>query len=211
MESLEKSAKTVDEAVTDALVELGLTSDQVDVEILDQGSKGLLGLFGSKLARVRVTKKVNLKDIAENFLSDLLKAMDISSKITLTEEDKNTLSINLEGEEMGVLIGKRGQTLDAVQYLTSLVVNKYSDHYVRIKMDTEDYRNRRRKTLESLANNLAMKVKKTGKKFTLEPMSSNERRIVHSTLQKYKFIETYSEGEEPFRRVIIVPKKRENE
>ncbi|AVM70444.1 DNA-binding protein [Lachnospiraceae bacterium oral taxon 500] len=211
MESLEKSAKTVDEAVTDALVELGLTSDQVDVEILDEGSKGLLGLFGSKLARVRVTKKVNLKDIAENFLSDLLKAMDISSKITLTEEDKNTLSINLEGEEMGVLIGKRGQTLDAVQYLTSLVVNKYSDHYVRIKMDTEDYRNRRRKTLESLANNLAMKVKKTGKKFTLEPMSSNERRIVHSTLQKYKFIETYSEGEEPFRRVIIVPKKRENE
>ena len=211
MESLEKSAKTVDEAVTDALVELGLTSDQVDVEILDEGSKGLLGLFGSKLARVRVTKKVNLKDIAENFLSDLLKAMDISSKITLTEEDKNTLSINLEGEEMGVLIGKRGQTLDAVQYLTSLVVNKYSDHSVRIKMDTEDYRNRRRKTLESLANNLAMKVKKTGKKFTLEPMSSNERRIVHSTLQKYKFIETYSEGEEPFRRVIIVPKKRENE
>lgn len=211
MESLEKSAKTVDEAVTDALVELGLTSDQVDVEILDEGSKGLLGLFGSKLARVRVTKKVNLKDIAENFLSDLLKAMDISSKITLTEEDKNTLSINLEGEEMGVLIGKRGQTLDAVQYLTSLVVNKYSDHYVRIKMDTEDYRNRRRKTLESLANNLAMKVKKTGKKFTLEPMSSNERRIVHSTLQKYKFIETYSEGEEPFRRVIIVPKKRESE
>ena len=181
------------------------------MEILDEGSKGLLGLFGSKLARVRVTKKVNLKDIAENFLSDLLKAMDISSKITLTEEDKNTLSINLEGEEMGVLIGKRGQTLDAVQYLTSLVVNKYSDHYVRIKMDTEDYRNRRRKTLESLANNLAMKVKKTGKKFTLEPMSSNERRIVHSTLQKYKFIETYSEGEEPFRRVIIVPKKRENE
>ncbi len=211
MESLEKSAKTVDEAVTDALVELGLTSDQVDVEILDEGSKGLLGLFGSKLARVRVTKKVNLKDIAENFLSNLLKAMDISSEITLTEEDKNTLSINLEGEEMGVLIGKRGQTLDAVQYLTSLVVNKYSDHYVRIKMDTEDYRNRRCKTLESLANNLAMKVKKTGKKFTLEPMSSNERRIVHSTLQKYKFIETYSEGEEPFRRVIIVPKRRESE
>ena len=211
MESLEKSAKTVDEAVTDALVELGLTSDQVDVEILDEGSKGLLGLFGSKLARVRVTKKVNLKDIAENFLSNLLKAMDISSEIMLTEEDKNTLSINLEGEEMGVLIGKRGQTLDAVQYLTSLVVNKYSDHYVRIKMDTEDYRNRRRKTLESLANNLAMKVKKTGKKFTLEPMSSNERRIVHSTLQKYKFIETYSEGEEPFRRVIIVPKRRESE
>ena len=211
MESLEKSAKTVDEAVTDALVELGLTSDQVDVEILDEGSKGLLGLFGSKLARVRVTKKVNLKDIAENFLSNLLKAMDISSEITLTEEDKNTLSINLEGEEMGVLIGKRGQTLDAVQYLTSLVVNKYSDHYVRIKMDTEDYRNRRRKTLESLANNLAMKVKKTGKKFTLEPMSSNERRIVHSTLQKYKFIETYSEGEEPFRRVIIIPKRRESE
>ena len=211
MESVEKSAKTVDEAVTDALVELGLTSDQVEIEILDEGSKGLLGLFGSKMARVRVTKKVDLKNIAENFLKELLQAMDISSQITMTEEDKSTLAINLEGEEMGVLIGKRGQTLDAIQYLTSLVVNKYSDHYIRIKMDTEDYRNRRRKTLEALANNLAMKVKKTGKKFTLEPMSSNERRIVHSTLQKYKFIETYSEGEEPFRRVIIVPKKRDTE
>lgn len=211
MESVEKSAKTVDEAVTDALVELGLTSDQVEIEILDEGSKGLLGLFGSKMARVRVTKKVDLKNIAENFLKELLQAMDISSQITMIEEDKSTLAINLEGEEMGVLIGKRGQTLDAIQYLTSLVVNKYSDHYIRIKMDTEDYRNRRRKTLEALANNLAMKVKKTGKKFTLEPMSSNERRIVHSTLQKYKFIETYSEGEEPFRRVIIVPKKRETE
>ena len=211
MESVEQSAKTVDEAVTDALVELGLTSDQVEIEILDEGSKGLLGLFGSKMARVRVTKKVDLKNIAENFLKELLQAMDISSQITMTEEDKSTLAINLEGEEMGVLIGKRGQTLDAIQYLTSLVVNKYSDHYIRIKMDTEDYRNRRRKTLEALANNLAMKVKKTGKKFTLEPMSSNERRIVHSTLQKYKFIETYSEGEEPFRRVIIVPKKRETE
>ena len=211
MESVEKSAKTVDEAVTDALVELGLTSDQVEIEILDEGSKGLLGLFGSKMARVRVTKKVDLKNIAENFLKELLQAMDISSQITMTEEDKSTLAINLEGEEMGVLIGKRGQTLDAIQYLTSLVVNKDSDHYIRIKMDTEDYRNRRRKTLEALANNLAMKVKKTGKKFTLEPMSSNERRIVHSTLQKYKFIETYSEGEEPFRRVIIVPKKRETE
>ena len=211
MESVEKSAKTVDEAVTDAVVELGLTSDQGEIEILDEGSKGRLGLFGSKMARVRVTKKVDLKNIAENFLKELLQAMDISSQITMTEEDKSTLAINLEGEEMGVLIGKRGQTLDAIQYLTSLVVNKYSDHYIRIKMDTEDYRNRRRKTLEALANNLAMKVKKTGKKFTLEPMSSNERRIVHSTLQKYKFIETYSEGEEPFRRVIIVPKKRETE
>lgn len=207
MKSLEKSAKTVDEAVMDALVELGLTSDQVDVEVLEEGSKGILGLFG-KLARVRVTQKIDLKDVAKDFLNKLLKSMDLDSNIVITEEDKNTLMINLEGDQMGVLIGKRGQTLDSIQYLTSLVVNKYSDHYIRIKMDTEDYRNRRRKTLESLANNLAMKVKKTGKKFTLEPMSPNERRIIHSTLQKYKFIETHSEGEEPFRRVVIVPKKK---
>ncbi|RRD93673.1 protein jag [Clostridiales bacterium COT073_COT-073] len=208
MKSLEKSAKTVDEAVVDALVELGLTSDQVDIEVLDEGSKGILGLFGTKLARVRVTQKINLQDVAKDFLQKLLKSMDLNPEIVITEEDKNTLMINLDGEQMGVLIGKRGQTLDAIQYLTSLVVNKYSDHYIRVKMDTEDYRNRRRKTLESLANNLAMKVKKTGKKFTLEPMSPNERRIIHSTLQKYKFIETHSEGEEPFRRVVIVPKKR---
>ncbi|MDO4765518.1 MAG: RNA-binding cell elongation regulator Jag/EloR [Eubacteriales bacterium] len=208
MKSLEKSAKTVDEAVMDALVELDLTSDQVDVEVLEEGSKGILGLFGTKLARVRVTQKIDLKDVAKDFLNKLLKSMDLDSNIVITEEDKNTLMINLEGDQMGVLIGKRGQTLDSIQYLTSLVVNKYSDHYIRIKMDTEDYRNRRRKTLESLANNLAMKVKKTGKKFTLEPMSPNERRIIHSTLQKYKFIETHSEGEEPFRRVVIVPKKK---
>lgn len=208
MKSLEKSAKTVDEAVMDALVELGLTSDQVDVEVLEEGSKGILGLFGTKLARVRVTQKIDLKDVAKDFLNKLLKSMDLDSNIVITEEDKNTLMINLEGDQMGVLIGKRGQTLDSIQYLTSLIVNKYSDHYIRIKMDTEDYRNRRRKTLESLANNLAMKVKKTGKKFTLEPMSPNERRIIHSTLQKYKFIETHSEGEEPFRRVVIVPKKK---
>lgn len=208
MKSLEKSAKTVDEAVMDALVELGLTSDQVDVEVLEEGSKGILGLFGTKLARVRVTQKIDLKDVAKDFLNKLLKSMDLDSNIVITEEDKNTLMINLEGDQMGVLIGKRGQTLDSIQYLTSLVVNKYSDHYIRIKMDTEDYRNRRRKTLESLANNLAMKVKKTGKKFTLEPMSPNERRIIHYTLQKYKFIETHSEGEEPFRRVVIVPKKK---
>lgn len=208
MKSLEKSAKTVDEAVVDALVELGLTSDQVEIEILEEGSKGILGLFGTKLARVRVTQKVNLQDVAKDFLAKLLKSMDLTPEIAITEEDKNSLIINLEGDQMGVLIGKRGQTLDAIQYLTSLVVNKYSDHYIRVKMDTEDYRNRRRKTLESLANNLAMKVKKTGKKFTLEPMSPNERRIIHSTLQKYKFIETHSEGEEPFRRVVIVPKKR---
>ena len=211
MKSLEKSAKTVDEAVVDALVELGLTSDQVEIEVLEEGSKGILGLFGTKMARVRVTQKINLQEVAKEFLDKLLRSMDLTPEIAVTEEDKNTLMINLEGEQMGVLIGKRGQTLDAIQYLTSLVVNKYSDHYIRVKMDTEDYRNRRRKTLESLANNLAMKVKKTGKKFTLEPMSPNERRIIHSTLQKYKFIETHSEGEEPFRRVVIVPKKRNAE
>lgn len=210
MIAIEKSAKTVEEAVTDALVELGLTSDQVDVEVIEEGSKGILGLFGTKLAKVRVTKKINLNDVAKDFLIKLLGSMDLTPQIVITEEDKNTLVINLEGEQMGVLIGKRGQTLDAIQYLTSLVVNKYSDHYIRVKMDTEDYRNRRRKTLESLANNLAMKVKKSNKKFTLEPMSPNERRIIHSTLQKYKFIETHSEGEEPFRRVVIVPKKEES-
>lgn len=210
MIAIEKSAKTVEEAVTDALVELGLTSDQVDVEVIEEGSKGILGLFGTKLAKVRVTKKINLNDVAKDFLIKLLGSMDLTPQIVITEEDKNTLMINLEGEQMGVLIGKRGQTLDAIQYLTSLVVNKYSDHYIRVKMDTEDYRNRRRKTLESLANNLAMKVKKSNKKFTLEPMSPNERRIIHSTLQKYKFIETHSEGEEPFRRVVIVPKREES-
>ncbi|WZL81532.1 RNA-binding cell elongation regulator Jag/EloR [Vallitaleaceae bacterium 9-2] len=208
MNVVEKSGRTVDDAITEALIELGVTSDEVEVEILEKAPSGLFGLFSSKQARVKVTKKSNLADVAAEFLKNVFREMELDVQIKIEVDEKNNMDIELSGENMGVLIGKRGQTLDSLQYLISLVVNKESDHYVRIKLDTENYRERRKETLESLANNLANKVKKTGRKFTLEPMNPYERRIIHSTLQNNKFVETHSEGEEPHRKVVIIPSKK---
>ncbi len=207
MNVIEKSGSTVDDAITEALIELGVTSDEVEVEVLEKAPTGFFGLFSSKQAKVRVTVKLNLADVAAEFLKNVFREMEMDVKIKLEIDDKNNMDIELSGENMGVLIGKRGQTLDSLQYLISLVVNKESDHYVRVKLDTENYRERRKDTLETLAKNLANKVKKTGRKFTLEPMNPYERRIIHSTLQNNKFVETYSEGEEPHRKVVIVPSK----
>lgn len=205
MEFVEKTGKTVDEAITEALIELGTTSDQVEIEILDKGASGLLGIFSSKMAKVKVIKKVDIKDVAINFLNDVFNKMNMKVDIDIKLDQNNNMDIELSGDNMGVLIGKRGQTLDSLQYLISLVVNKNSDQYVRIKLDTENYRSRRKETLENLASNIAYKVRKTGRKFTLEPMNPYERRIIHSTLQNNRYVKTHSEGEEPFRKVIIVP------
>lgn len=205
MKYVEKAAKTVEDAITEALVEMGLTSDQVTVEVLEKGPSGLMSIFSSKLAKVRVYRKINLQDIASDFLTDVFAKMGMDVKIDVKMDDHNNMDIDLSGPSMGVLIGKRGQTLDSLQYLVSLVVNKESESYVRIKLDTENYRVRRKETLENLAKNLANKVKSTGKKFTLEPMNPYERRIIHSTLQNNKLVETHSEGEEPYRKVVITP------
>lgn len=204
MNFVEKTGKTVNDAITEALIELGTTSDKVDIEVIDKGATGLLGLFSSKMAKVKVTKKINLSDVATDFLENIFKVMDL--KVTIVAELKEqNLDIELSGPSMGVLIGKRGQTLDSLQYLVSLVVNKESDKYVRVKLDTENYRERRKETLENLAKNLSYKVRKTNKKFSLEPMNPYERRIIHSTLQNDKYVETHSEGEEPYRKVVITP------
>lgn len=205
MNYLEKEAKSVEDAITEALVEMGLTSDQVTVEVLEKGPTGLMSIFSSKMAKVRVYRKINLPTIAESFLTDVFEKMKMEVKIAIEMDDHNNMGIDLSGPSMGVLIGKRGQTLDSLQYLVSLVVNKESDNYVRIKLDTENYRVRRKETLETLAKNLASKVKTTKKKFTLEPMNPYERRIIHSTLQNNKAVETHSEGEEPYRKVVITP------
>ena len=205
MKYVEKEAKTVEDAITEALVEMGLTSDQVTVEVLEKGPTGLMSIFSSKMAKVRVYKKINLSDIAQDFLGDVFDKMGMEVKIDVELDDHSNMNINLSGPSMGVLIGKRGQTLDSLQYLVSLVVNKESDNYVRVKLDTENYRVRRKETLETLASNLANKVKSTRKKFTLEPMNPYERRIIHATLQNNKAVETHSEGEEPYRKVVITP------
>jgi spoIIIJ-associated protein len=207
MDWKEISAKTVDEALTNAMLELGTTIDNIEYEIIEKESSGFLGIFG-KPAKIKVRLKMSLENTAKKFLQDVFQAMNIQAEIQVLYDQENaTLEINVDGEEMGVLIGKRGQTLDSLQYLISLVINKNSENYVKVKLDTENYRERRKETLENLAKNIAFKVKRTRKPISLEPMNPYERRIIHSALQNDKYVETYSEGEEPYRKVVVNMKK----
>ncbi len=259
----EFSAKTVEEALTNASVEFGTPSEKIEFEVLDKGSSGLIGLF-SKQAKIKarvkdeqtvsdeiieksvsvatdakvdeVKSSVNevvdtpktekaeeVKEVADTpkitvspdeamakakkFLNDVFASMQISVNIDINfDEAENMINIDLSGDEMGILIGKRGGTLDSLQYLTGLVINKNSDAYIKVKVDTENYRERRKATLEGLAKNLASKVKRTHRPVFLEPMNPYERRIIHYTLQSDEYVETHSEGEEPYRKVVITPK-----
>ena len=205
MEYIEVSAKTVDDAVTEALIKLGATSDQIEYEVVEKGSTGFLGI-GSKAAVIKVRKKCSTEDVIREFLGKVFDAMELEVEIQITNSENNYF-VELKGDEMGVLIGKRGQTLDSLQYLTNLAVNKNSDEYVKVKIDTEDYRKRRKETLENLAKNIAYKVKRTKRPVSLEPMNPFERRVIHSALQNDKFVTTHSEGEEPYRHVVVTLKK----
>lgn len=226
MEYIEVTGKTVDDAITEACQKLLVTSDKLDYEVIEKGTSGFLG-FASKPAVIRAKKKeendkaeAEVKTILDNvstvtlkpasdpkeFLDKVFKAMNMEVEVSVDSHD-NEMDIELKGNEMGVLIGKRGQTLDSLQYLTSLVVNKGNADYIRVKVDTENYRKRRKETLENLAKNLAYKVKRTKRPVTLEPMNPYERRVIHSVLQNDKYVSTHSEGEEPFRRVIITLNK----
>ena len=274
MDYITVTAKTLDDAITDALVQLGVTSDQLDYEVIEKGSAGFLGI-GVKQAVIKARKKVEepevkeepvkeekkdtepVKDHAghtekpakekkhknkhkkeekpaevkeepvkeekeprkeiqlgkvedqtieacEKFVADVMQAMGMEDvKVTSCVDEEGALSINMEGPNMGILIGKRGQTLDSLQYLTNRVANKMQDGYVRVKLDTEDYRRRRKETLENLAKNIAGKVKRTRRTVVLEPMNPYERRIIHSTLQSDPAVTTHSEGEEPYRKVVV--------
>ena len=203
MEYREFTGKTVEDAVMEAAIKLETTSDRMEYEVLEKGSNGFLGI-GSKPARIRARKVMETAERAEKFLMDVLEAMDLKATVSMEEnKEERTLDIDLAGDDMGVLIGKRGQTLDSLQYLVSLVVNKGEDDYIRVKVDTENYRQRRKDTLENLAKNIASKVRRTGKPVTLEPMNPYERRVIHSALQNDRYVETHSEGEEPFRKVVV--------
>ena len=293
VEYIEVSAKTVNEAITKACIDLGLTSEEIDYQVISEGNSGFLG-FGIKPAQIRVCRKADLEEearaireaeeaearraakeaekaaraekekerkeanrekknndkkrnekkknnssqpkeevkpapqpakkervvpqktdeeieqmkaAAETFLQGIFKSMDIHTDIVMTyDKEEGCLNVEFTGDDMGVLIGKRGQTLDSLQYLTSLVINKDNkDEYVRVKLDTEDYRRRRKETLENLAKNIAGKVKRTNKTVVLEPMNPYERRIIHSALQQNKNVETFSEGNEPYRHVVVKP------
>lgn len=264
MDYITVSAKTLDDAITEALIQLGVTSDRLDYVVIEKGSAGFLGI-GMKQAVIKarvkeeekaapveekeepvikeVAKKEIKKDVkkeikkadfasfkdgkkeikkeirkeikiekveeetikaCEKFIIDVLKAMNMENVKVISEVDEEgALSINMEGDNMGILIGKRGQTLDSLQYLTNRVANKMQDGYVRVKLDTEDYRRRRKETLENLAKNIASKVKRTRRTVSLEPMNPYERRIIHSALQSDPAVSTHSEGEEPYRRVVV--------
>ena len=248
MNKVTVSAKTVDEAITEACIQLGLTSTEIGYDVIEKGSAGFLGI-GAKQAVItawnkkdekKVSKKEKprketpkeekiveeivqeevvpqeiekveklaevlpeTKEACEKFIKDVLHTMDMEITITTAIDEDGALSINMEGENMGILIGKRGQTLDSLQYLTNRVANKMQEGYVRVKLDTENYRARRKETLENLAKNIAHKVKRTKRSVSLEPMNPYERRIIHSALQSDKYISTHSEGEEPYRRVVV--------
>lgn len=207
MEFIEVSAKTVADAITEACQKLEVTSDKLEYVVVEEGSSGFLGI-GSKSAIIKAKTKSSIADIAKDFLKDVFAAMNMVVAVDVKyDEDNKNLDVDLSGDEMGVLIGKRGQTLDSIQYLLSLVVNKESEEYIRVKVDTEDYRKRRKETLENLAKNIAYKVKRTKRPVSLEPMNPYERRIIHSALQNDKYVTTHSEGEEPFRRVVVTLKK----
>jgi spoIIIJ-associated protein len=210
MDFIEVSAKTVSDAITEACTRLVVASDKLEYEIIEEGSNGFLG-FNVKPAIIRAKIKCEVLSVEEQakvFLEEVFGAMNLAVVIeAIYNEADNSLDVNLSGDEMGVLIGKRGQTLDSLQYLVSLVVNKGTNEYIRVKVDTENYRDRRKETLENLAKNIAYKVKRTKHPVSLEPMNPYERRIIHSSLQNDKYVTTHSEGDEPFRRVVVTLKK----
>jgi len=262
MDYITVSAKTLDDAITEALVQLGVTSDHLDYEVIEKGSPGFLGI-GMKQAVIKARKKEEEKPVeekreikkeikkelkkevkketkkeekeleeitsktekksemklekveditiksCEKFVIDVLNAMNMGEvKVISKIDEEGALSINIEGKNMGILIGKRGQTLDSLQYLANRVANKMQDGYVRVKLDTEDYRRRRKETLENLAKNIASKVKRTRRTVALEPMNPYERRIIHSALQSDPAVATHSEGDEPYRRVVVTLVRR---
>ena len=268
--SIRVSAKTVDDAITEALIQLGVTSDRLEYEVIEKGSAGFLGI-GMKQAVIEARRKPEPKEekveepvveepvrvepkkveavqpqksaaekkadepqkaafekavekevkeevkketklvevqpqtikAVEDFLKNTMKAMDMEVELKTEIDQDGALCVDMSGEHMGILIGKRGQTLDSLQYLTNRVANKAQDGYVRVKLDTEDYRRRRKETLENLAKNIAHKVKRTRRSVSLEPMNPYERRIIHSALQGDRSVTTHSEGEEPYRRVVV--------
>ncbi len=207
MEFREFTGKTEEDALTEAKIALGATTDEIEYEVIEKGTTGFLGI-GSKPAVIKARKKGSIEDVARTFLSDVFGSMNMEVEIIINvDESDRMMDIELKGDNMGLLIGKRGQTLDSLQQLTNLAVNKKSDSYYRVKLDTENYRKRRKDTLENLAKNIAYKVKRTKRPVSLEPMNPFERRVIHSALQNDRYVTTHSEGEEPYRHVVVALKK----
>jgi spoIIIJ-associated protein len=202
---VERTGKNVEEAISFALEELGIDRENAIVEVLEEGNKGIFGLIGAKMAKVRVRKRETSGEKLVKYLQDIFDKMHVNIEMDM-EEDDSSIFINIQGEDSGIIIGRRGDTLEALQYLASLVINKGEEDYKRVIIDIENYRKKREDTLIRLSNKLADRVIRTRKSITLEPMSPYERRIIHSTLQSNKYVRTYSLGEEPNRKVVIALK-----
>lgn len=203
---VEKSGKTVEDAVKYALTELDAIYDEVEVEVIEEASKGLFGFLGGRPARVRVILKDSVAKRAQHILTKVLDQMELKVDMEVQEKE-NVVLVSMEGPDLGILIGRRGETLDALQYLVSLSANRHQEERKKIILDIEGYRKRREETLQRLATKLADKARQRGRSVVLEPMSSQERRIIHTTLQGREDVNTFSEGEEPYRKIIISPKK----
>jgi len=200
------SGKTIEDAVRNGLKQLQVTEDRVKVVVVEQPAKGFLGLIGSKDAKVELELIPDPKEEAERFIREVAHAMGLDVQLTWSEtKDNLLLSISCNGD-LGMLIGRRGQTLDALQYLVTIVANRYSDNHIRIVLDAENFRERRRKTLEELSERLAGRVIRTRKEVVLEPMVPHERKVIHSQLQSHPKVRTFSQGDEPNRRVVIALK-----
>lgn len=205
MKKIVATGKTIEEAIKAGLNQLQATEEQVTIEILEQPSKGLFGLIGAKEAKVAIEVKSAPIDETVSFLQEVFQAMNIDVRIE-KQKHQDQFQLNLSGDEIGILIGRRGQTLDALQYLVNIVASRFSNTHLRIILDAENFRDRRKQTLEELSDRLARKVIKTRREVILEPMSPQERKIIHSKLQDHEWVRTYSKGEEPNRKVVIALK-----
>ncbi|TKD67651.1 RNA-binding cell elongation regulator Jag/EloR [Pseudalkalibacillus hwajinpoensis] len=206
MRSVTVTGKTIEEAMKDALNQIGTVQENVDIEVLDEPKKGFLG-FGGKPARIKVTKKLDIMEQTSTFLQEVISNMGVEAEIEGKREDRD-LYFTLSGEKIAILIGKRGQTLNSLQYLTNLAANRFSDRFVRVVLDAENYRERREETLKKLADRLADKAMVTKRDIQLEPMPSLERKVIHLYLKDKKGISTHSDGNDPHRRVVIVPRNK---
>ena len=210
MKTVEKTAKTVEEAVELGIEELGIKRENAEIEILSEPSNGLFGFIGTRLAKVKISMKKLPADFARDFIHELIEKMGLSNvNVEIEKQNENTIYVDIVGDNLGILIGKRGQTLNSIQYLANLVVNRQFNEFNRVMIDIENYRDRREKTLKQLAENLARKVVKGRRNIVLEPMIPQERRIIHTALQNNPSVSTYSQGDEPFRKVVITLKRAE--
>ncbi|NLI68648.1 MAG: protein jag [Bacilli bacterium] len=205
MKEVTASGATVEEAIQSALQQLNIPREKAEVEIIDEGKKGFLGIFGSVRAVVKVREKVDHIELGKQFLTDVARNMGVDITVEVEKED-NIVKYNLTGEKIALLIGRRGKTLNALQYLTHLVINKETDQYYSVIVDAEGYRKRREETLIELAQKMAKKAVRVKRKISLEPMPAYERKIIHTALQDTPNVSTYSTGDEPNRYIVIKPK-----